>query len=79
MMRFISPPACRQVYFLQSFKQRMGITPMSFYAAEGMFTYGLSSLVILRIFFDVVIIYINGILIFTSLDNAVRKFSTLAF
>ena len=57
----------------------MRVTPMPFNTAKGMFANGLSSFVILWILFDVVIIDVQRILVFTALDNAFGKFGALVF
>jgi len=67
------------IYFLQSLQQGMCVTPMSFYTAKRMFANGLPSFIIVRVLFNVVIININRILVFTALYNTFGKFGTLAF
>ena len=42
-----------------------------------MFTYGLSSFIVIRVLFYVVIIYVYGIPVFAALDNAFIKFGAL--
>ena len=51
----------------------MGVTPVPLDAAKGMLANGLSAFIILRVLFDVVIIDIHGILVFTSLYDAFGK------
>jgi hypothetical protein len=47
--------------------------------AKGMFADGLPSFVIFGVSFNVVIIFVYGILIFTSLDDAFGEFGALIF
>jgi len=44
-----------------------------------MFTYCLSSFVILWVYFDDVVVYVYGILVFAPLDDAFWKLGTLIF
>ena len=57
----------------------MGVAPVALYAAKGMFANGLSSFVIPGVLFDVIVIYIYCILVFTALDYAFGKFGALMF
>ena len=57
----------------------MGVTPMPFNCAKGMFANGLPLFVIMRVALNVVIIDVYAVLVFTALDDAFGKFSTLIF
>ena len=52
---------------------------MPFDSAKRMFANGLPSFIILWVLFDVVIVYVNRILVFAAVDNAFGKFGTLIF
>ena len=52
---------------------------MPFNAAKGMFANSLSSFIIIGVLFDVVIIDVHCILVFTSMDDAFGKLSALIF
>ena len=52
---------------------------MSFQCAEWVFANGLPPFVVMRILFDVIIIDIYAVLVFTALNNAFGKFGTLLF
>ena len=57
----------------------MSLAPMPFNAAEGMLANGLPSFVILWVLFDVIIIYVNCILVLAALYDAFGKFGALVF
>lgn len=55
----------------------MSVIPMPLDTPKWMFTYGLSSFIVIRVLFYVVIIYVYGIPVFAALDNAFIKFGAL--
>jgi hypothetical protein len=55
----------------------MRVAEVALYCAEWMLHYRLPSFVVLRILFDVVIIYVYSILVFAALYNALRKLGTV--
>ena len=48
----------------------MGVTKVTLDGAKGMLYYGLPLFVILRILFDVVVVYVYSILVFAAVYNA---------
>jgi len=57
----------------------MGVPPMPFKCAKGMFYNCLPSFVIPWVLFDIIIVYVNGILILAAVNDAFGKFGALIF